>query len=695
MMGFPTLTRVWSLARISILLLTGVAPLGSAAPAQQDDTVAALIRQAGNAEEDQARLEYLKKLQRHPGLDVELQADVDELVAEIERWVNGKGSWLPYFSRGITKALDYDFGIAEDSPLYPITRFYLARMLVWRTLESGSIWSYPDRRREWLHRAAALFGEAHKAFPDNRVIRMYLREPIPPREQYTRVADAPEWAVCQREGLQRLADIIEWWIDNRMQEDAQFGGGWGDDCEMWRWWVPVLIGFDDPKITAAQAKFSRSLLSQPHLSKGYHSRMTDVEHSAEDGTDAMMPMMHLEPDDAEWQHRALRLVELAESLWTGRNERGFLQFKSTYFTVDEVHSDPVRACDSTYHPRAVQPALLYWYRTGDERVGKFFTAWMDTWVDAAMSAERGKPAGVIPTAIHWPDGRVGGVGEDWWDPKNHPSETTLYRWPSATGVMVGTLLLTYQMSGDEKYLEPIRAMAKIRLQYLASPPQEEPEPGTAMWCADRMGFLSGAVAKYRLLTGNTEFDELLARERSAYMTFRLHGDESALLEALRHNALALRINFPGYTSEVRWTDRVLRFPALFAAGNLFDEAMPSIRRPSSGLLYSSATGDPGDVGYFPLNRVRWLTPPRDIAVLVTDAGEDRFAARLFHFGGHARPMSAELYLLKPGEYTLTLVPEGGGEAAATERFTVAGPRARVAFELPPRTSCTLEVRRAR
>jgi hypothetical protein len=674
-----------TLGFVSLLLTTGEGR------GQAEDAVAALIQQAGNAEDDEARLEYLKQLRQRPGLDAQLKADADKLIAEIERWVTGSGGWLPYFSRGM-KGFDYDFGIAADSPLYPITRFYLARMIVWRTLESGSIWSYADRRRENLRAARSLFEAARTAFPQNRIVRMYLGEPIPPTRQLAAVPDAPEWAVAQREGLERMADIIEWWVESRMQDDGQYGGGWGDDCEMWRWWVPVLIGFDGPRITAAQAKFSRSLLSQSHLAGGYHSRMTDVEHSAEDGTDAMMPMMHLEPDNPEWKQRALRLVELAETLWMGRNERGLLQFKSTYFTVDEVHSDPVRACDTVYHPRALQPALLYWQRTGDERVGKLITAWMDTWVEAAMSTERGKPAGVIPTAIHWPDGRVGGVGEDWWDPKNHPSETSLYRWPSATGVVVGTLLLTYHMTGDQKYLQPIRAMAKIRLQYLASPPEEEPAAGTGMWCAQAMGFISGSVAKYRLLTGSTEFDELLARERSPYMTFRLRGDEGGLLGALRDNALALRINFPGYTSEVRWTDRVLRFPAIFAAGNMFDEAVPAIRSPDSGILYATATGDPGDVGYFPLNAVRWLTPPRDIAALVTETGQDRFAARLLHFGNETRRMEAELYLLKPGEYRMTLAAQDGRAAVPVQSLSVTGPRTRVSFELPARMQCTLQVR---
>ena len=42
--------------------------------------------------------------------------------------------------------------------------------------------------------------------------------------------------------------------------------------------------------------------------------------------------------------------------------------------------------------------------------------WMSTWVDAAARDERGKPTGMLPTAIHWPDGRIGGLGEKWWMP---------------------------------------------------------------------------------------------------------------------------------------------------------------------------------------------------------------------------------------------------------------------------------------
>ena len=83
---------------------------------------------------------------------------------------------------------------------------------------------------------------------------------------------------------------------------------------------------------------------------------------------------------------------------------------------------------------------------------------------------------------------------------------------------------------------------------------------------------------------------------------------------------------------------------------MFPEGRPEIPSPEPSLLYSTATGDPGEAQYFPLNAVRWMTPPRDIAALVTDSGKDRFSAELFHFGGEKREMAAELYLLEPGKY---------------------------------------------
>ena len=169
-------------------------------------------------------------------------------------------------------------------------------------------------------------------------------------------------------------------------------------------------------------------------------------------------------------------------------------------------------------------------------------------------------------------------------------------------------------------------------------------------------------------------------------------DRKSLTAALRNTAEALRINFPGYTSEVRYTDRVLRFPSLFSAGFAAKTSAP-IRTPDTSMLYSSVTGDPGGAGYFPLNAVRWLTPPRNIAALVTDSGTDRFSAELFNFQTAPAKISAELYLLVKGKYTFTIASKSAKGRTVLEKktFTARDPRTRISFELPPQKLCTLVV----
>jgi len=271
--------QVACLVGVVVLACTAV-PCGAHA---LSDTQRELIVRAGNADDDAERLTLLRELQAQPDLDPAVKADAEKLIAFVEQWVDGRR--LSFFSGPVYRTEDYDFGIAPESPLYPLTYLYRGRGVLAATIQSGNIWSYPDRRAEWYGIACGFFEKAREAFPDSRIARMYLGEPIPWERNWPDVPAAPEWAVSQRAGIEGIADIIEWWIDHRLQESGEFGGGWGDDCEMWRWWVPVLIGFDEPKIAEAQAFFSDALMSQEHMQGGYMDRMTDVEHSAEDAND--------------------------------------------------------------------------------------------------------------------------------------------------------------------------------------------------------------------------------------------------------------------------------------------------------------------------------------------------------------------------------------------------------------------------
>ena len=681
------LTRILIAACFATIARAASAPGAAPLPSYQD-----FILAAGNAESDAVRLAHLKKLAHQTAVDGVTLPGLESLIKIVERW-ESPASRLDFFNNEIRRTVAFDFGVDAKSPLHPIAAFYLARMLVWTCLEHGDIYPFAEKRAEYLNKARANFEIAAKAFPENRIVRMYLGHSIPPEKVLPVPAGAPAWAVAQREALERLADIIEWWIDHRMRPNGEYGGGWGDDCEMWRSWVPVLFGFEHPRANWAQTFLSSQLLAQPHLAGGYHNRMNDVEHTAEDMSDALTPLMFLAPDNPEWARRVTRLVDLAETLWMGRNERGFLQFKSTYFTSDQIDLTPARACDTVYHPRALQPALLYWQRTGDARIGKLVTEWMRTWVDAAARTERGKPAGILPTAIHWPDGRIGGVGENWWQPENYPAP--LYDFPSAMTLMLNTLALTAHLSGDKSFVAPLRTMAAARLEWIKAG-RPDAAPGSRLWCAAQLTELGGAIAKYRFVTGDASMDELLRAESSApYVQYRLlHGkrEEPGMVAALELLASVVRVNFPAYTQEVRYTDRVTRFPVVYQPGwilekgaptHVLDAGMMALGLNRLSLLYNTATGDPGDPLYFPLNAVRWRTPPRDIAALVTDAGTNRFAARVYHFGGDERALGAELLLLKPGSYRVSVMSAGGKPAAERTVVNITSTMRTLPLKIPP------------
>ena len=202
-----------------------------------------------------------------------------------------------------------------------------------------------------------------------------------------------------------------------------------------------------------------------------------------------------------------------------------------------------------------------------------------------------------------------------------------------------------------------------------------------------MLFRSDALAKYRFLTGDERYDDLLSTDASGYARFRLTGDTKPLVNSLRRNAEAFRTNWEAYTDEMRWTDRVISFTSNYLR-YLPEPAPPS---PSPEILYSTATGDPGNPLVFPLNAVRWLTEPRQIAALVTDSGPRRFEAELFHFGDKPRPMAAELYLLQKGRYTVSVIEKQSGRKLSEQPLEITGPRAAVRFELPPKRPFLLRI----
>ncbi|MBO84826.1 MAG: hypothetical protein CL927_05665 [Deltaproteobacteria bacterium] len=651
----------------------------------------AVTLQAGNAASDEERYRIFAALGPSIAHDSVLYAEWADLLSFMDQWTHGletywqpgdqdtagEGGYLAGFFvlSAVPGVTTTPSEIRSDSPFYPLWCLYRGRMLIWFAIEMGfSEDAYYGEGRD-------LLGTARATFTDNPVLPTYLDEPVPWTFTGSVPSHAPDWAVAQRELLHKLTHIITYWATVRQAPDGQLGGGWGDDVEAWRRWTPVLLGFDDPVAREAQTLLSTNLFELPRMDGGYTSILTDVEHSSEDSADTITSMLFLEPDSAVWQERARTLVELFESTWSATNDQGFRQFRSTYFTSFEVSEDPDQACDTNYHIRALQPAILLWQRTEDPSLGEPIAEWMENWVAASASSERGKPAGIVPSSVQFPSGLPGGPGADWWNPGCHYNNET-FRYPRYLSGLLRTLLLTEQITEESVFLEPIEALAELRRSFLEGT-LPEPTEGNLSWAVEETGgALRDVLSKRRLLTGDPQYDDLLEAEGSAYMRYSLSGDEQILTDAVTAGLAALSHNEVHFTSEVRFTDRIFQFHNKYA--NQFQDAQtPTL---DAKLLYNMVTGDVGDHAIAPLNAVRWHTEATDIAILVTGQSTDHLSAKLFHFGEQPREMGAELLRLTDGtrDWSLTCDEERVIEGSVSGS-------AELSFTLPPQVLCTLTI----
>ena len=690
--------RLWLPLALVIAGLTSASVRG-------EDSAPSLILAAGNATDETVRLAHLRTLSTRGDtlLDAQTRTELAALLPVVAAWAEGRTTaaqeiaqgkgeahrYLHQFFNNATRPFDPAFPTPPraESPVYPLWAFYRARFLTWYMIEHSEVQQVPEKKRAFLAESERYFDLARRAFPENALLRIYGGENLPAPELSAWDDRAPAWANHQRRALEQLHRIIRWWIAERQLANGEFGGNWGDDVEMWRWWSAVLIGFDDPSVTAAQEKLARGNLSRPGMAAGYTRQLTDVEHTAEETADTLTPMLHAVGNDPAWSKRVRRLLELADATWWGENQRGRLQFKHIDFNHEKLGPDPGRAYDTGYHVRVMQPALLLWQRTHDPALAAPLTRWLRTWADAAMSTDNGKPAGIVPAALHWPSGRVGSTERGWIGPHLAGDPMlALYSWPGhPVAAMTAALLQAHVLTREPAFLEPLLKMAEMRRAHLAAG-NHDGAPGTREWAAHRLpAIINDALAKWRQVTGDRRFDDLLLSDAGGYVRYALAGDESALAEALAATARTLSVNWPMYTSEVRYTDRVLSFPHAWPR-----TVATGLSRVNAALLYSTVTGDPGTVENFPLNGARWHTLPRDLAVLVAENRRERFVAELFHFGAAERSMAVSLLTLIPGRYRWTLQARDGRELSSGD-LDVSQNQRRLALELPSGVPCRLQV----
>ncbi|MFT4594557.1 MAG: hypothetical protein ACI85G_000470 [Psychroserpens sp.] len=626
-----------------------------------------LIEAAGTTGNERERYELLKQI----AADSQYTTEANILVEIADRWANGlEKYWTPEddlgssieeekgylggffavrsFPQGVFDFLqagtidvtdqlpagfelpeeNYPDPIAETSELYPIWAMYKGRMIVWSAIELGLGELF------YFSSANVLLDAAYARFPENPILQVYRGEDAPWEDSVVTSGKAPDWANRQRKLLAKLMDIIDFWITERQAPDGQFGGGWGDDVELWRRWIPILVGFDIDHVNVAMKKLADGMWNLERMQDGYTSILSDVEHSAEDSSDTLT-MMQLMNQSGDWSSKVERVSELFSNNWSGINGEGHRQFKSTYFTANDISTDTDLGFQVNYHARALQPVLLNWHR--DSTVDfTSITEWLDGLYAATAAEGQGKPAWIPPAALKWPSGEFGG-SFDWWNPgAQSGANRGTFGFPRYMQSLFTTMAQAYVMTDDPRYKELLEEMVSIRADQLAGVYSDTTTEGTIGWAAKKVGNqLSMAIEKLAAMGKPLSVD--IPSQYSGYHQWVVNDDFTALENYLYKQTQAFGYNRIMFMEEVRFTDRIDKFSKEYLS------TLPGkdYETPNLNALYSMITGDPGTPFFFPLNKVRWQADPRNTAVRVKNR-TDFLEIDLHNFQPTAQSIRMEL-----------------------------------------------------
>lgn len=532
-----------------------------------------------------------------------------------------------------------------NNPFYYKARFYLTRFQMAKGIESAS----GEARKQ----ATAEFAKLKQIWPENQSLREFTGEKQPwGKELIHAESDGPEWARFLQEAFARQQAILNWWATKRQYPDGALGGGWGDDVEILRGWVPVacISTACEPAVRMIE-KLAQGVWDHV-LKDGYDATIGDVEHSAEPSCDSLPTMLLLRYGDPKWVTYNLRSAKTIREKFMGINERGHLQFKSSEFGTDGVHVGVGGGGDTGYHARAMKHHLwLGWYGVSEAR--SQFLAWCDTWRDATMRQIGTKPPGFPPPSIVWSSGGIDPpTGKPWYDKR-----ANYYGFPGLPTMVFDSFLTAYLLSGDRKFLDPIETMMEMSTIGPLRAPQAELPPDHIENLLVSVAHMSSPelTAVYRELTGLRVYDEYTLRRCTATQRYRVDYDLDAYGKSFGKLAERLRYNWTQHTVEVIQTDR---------AGLVGSHEV-------SG-AYTGAVRDFRDSGA-PTLGVTWETPDINFAAVVTENATTRLRVRLYNFHSTSTRMGLRPWRLVPGMYVLNTGEPVAGERPIQQRYTWTSP----------------------
>ncbi len=462
------------------------------------------------------------------------------------------------------KAIGWWWMLQEGSPLYWKTQLHIARA-------AHMLKPYVPT----LGTEREIFKRLAEESPDNRFVKYHLSQEWANhgdgsayydwlmRDYEAKAADAPEWVRAIYPAYAWLVDLSEWWVNFRQLPEGTIGGGWGDDVELvglFGYYGYISRGVSDTCIEGTRNLVDGVWnLSEVDPTIGYCLPMADAEHSAEWTGNTLGMMAQIDYGNPVWIERSMMAGKLIRDLWTDYNDRGHRHFRANFLGAAQVGAGD-RRNDSWINYRAVSPASAVLRYNGNPAIAELYVELAEAWLAAAMSTDRGKPKGVIPAEVSFPEGVSGGVNSPNWWTASHPPGTVNHDWQHQQykGYLVDVLMLAYQQTGDARFLEPLRLEYELAVEH-----GHEPQPsgargrGARRADAENGGLEPGSEAwAAAKLTGTEAWldaERMIQGRQGALESTRTKAE---IIETGREISAHLKTRWPLMTSEAGPTDRV-------------------------------------------------------------------------------------------------------------------------------------------
>jgi hypothetical protein len=285
-----------------------------------------------------------------------------------------------------------------------------------------------------------------------------------------------------------------------------------------------------------------------------------------------------------------------------------------------------------------------------------------------MRADKGKPVGIMPASVRFPDEAFNGDGENWYRANMF---WPYFEWERSPGSkMLDQLMFSYSVTRDEKFLQPLLISLDLIREHAGQ--EDHTETGTAAWAADHLKkdprFWSVA-AQWRLLTGDQRYDDLLMEYGTPYLRYRLTGAEHFLEEGLKKPLEDARYNTPLKTVEALHTDRV------YIRGHEHLTAM--------------LTGNVSNEGLSPDFAVTWENTDENFTALVRESRFDRLTIDLYSHSDGDEEIDMRIWKLELGGYEIVY---RYGDRTDTKALQLKAKGQRLPVQLPGGQLVTIEIK---